>query len=79
MPAHPQPAEHAPEKWAAFKEYNRRDVGAEMPFRSGFPGSGAGCRLEEYQLDQEINDRGVLLTQTLVRNAVLCRARSREN
>jgi DNA polymerase len=71
--------EHAPEKWAAFKEYNRRDVEAEMAVQerlSKFPVPDAVWK--EYRLDQEINDRGVLLDETLVRNALSADARSRE-
>lgn len=70
--------EHAPEKWAAFKEYNRRDVEAEMAVQerlSRFPVPEAVW--EEYRLDQAINDRGVALDMTLVRNAVAADAQSR--
>ena len=62
---------HATEKWVAFKGYNLRDVVTEMaiqkrlvkfPVPDGIWG--------EYHLDQEINDRGVLLDMELVRWAV---------
>ncbi|NMC34273.1 MAG: hypothetical protein GYA36_17730, partial [Veillonellaceae bacterium] len=70
--------EHAPEKWAAFKEYNRRDVEAEMAVQerlSKFPVPESVW--EEYHLDQEINDRGAALDLTLVRQAIAMDARSR--
>lgn len=70
--------EHAPEKWAAFKEYNRRDVEAEMAVQerlSRFPVPETVW--EEYRLDQAINDRGVALDMTLVRNAVAADVQSR--
>ncbi|MEA4898694.1 MAG: DNA polymerase [Christensenellaceae bacterium] len=70
--------EHAPDKWAAFKAYNRRDVETEMAIQerlAKFPVPGAVW--DEYALDQEINDRGVALDMTLVRSAIAADARSR--
>ena len=70
--------EHAPDKWERFKSYNRRDVEAEMSIQARlakFPVP--DCIWEEYLQDQEINDRGVLLDMTLVKNAVAADARSR--
>ena len=70
--------EHAPDKWEKFKSYNRRDVEAEMSIQARlakFPVP--DCIWEEYLQDQEINDRGVLLDMTLVKNAVAADARSR--
>ncbi|MGX8700544.1 DNA polymerase [Caproiciproducens sp.] len=69
---------HAPDKWAAFKRYNARDVETEMSVQarlSKFPVSESVW--EEYQLDQEINDRGAALDLTLVRQAIAMDARSR--
>lgn len=63
--------EHAPEKWEAFKTYNRRDVEVELSIQerlAKFPVPEAVW--DEYVLDQEINDRGVALDMTLVRNAI---------
>ena len=57
----------APEKWAAFKAYNLRDVETEMSIQqklSRFPVSQE--EWDNYHLDQRINDRGILLDRTLV-------------
>ncbi|QAT50947.1 hypothetical protein EQM14_14860 [Caproiciproducens sp. NJN-50] len=69
---------HAPDKWAAFKRYNARDVETEMSVQerlSKFPVPESVW--EEYQLDQEINDQGAALDLTLVRQAIAMDARSR--
>jgi len=69
---------HAPDKWAAFKRYNARDVETEMSVQarlSKFPVPESVW--EEYHLDQEINDRGAALDLTLVRQAIAMDARSR--
>jgi len=62
---------HSPEKWAAFKAYNLRDVETEMAIQkklSKFPVPEGVW--EEYHLDQEINDRGVALDMDFVRQAI---------
>jgi DNA polymerase len=62
---------HDPDKWAAFKEYNRRDVETEIAIQgkiAKFPVP--ECIWEEYHLDQEINDRGVALDMEFVRQAI---------
>jgi len=69
---------HAPEKWEAFKTYNSRDVETEMAIQeklARFPVP--DIIWEEYIHDQEINDRGVMLDMTLVRNAIKADTRSR--
>jgi len=69
---------HAPDKWSAFKQYNARDVETEMAIQeklSKFPVPDSIW--EEYNLDQEINDRGVGLDMTLVWNAISIDTRSR--
>ena len=71
--------EHAPEKWERFKAYNLRDVETEMQIQerlSRFPVP--DFIWEEYQLDQEINDRGIGVDMELVRQAIAMDARSRE-
>lgn len=71
--------EHDPEKWERFKAYNLRDVETEMQIQkrlSNFPVPDAIW--EEYQLDQEINDRGIGVDMELVRQAIVMDARSRE-
>ena len=69
---------HAPEKWAAFKRYNIRDVETEMSIQQRlkkFPVPDAVW--DEYHIDQEINDRGVAIDLPLVRQAIDMDARSR--
>lgn len=70
---------HAPDKWAAFKRYNVRDVEAEMGIQQKlrkFPVPDSVW--EEYHIDQEINDRGVRLDMELVHQAIEMDTRSRE-
>ena len=70
--------EDAPDKWAAFKRYNLRDVEAEMSIQQRlqkFPVSDVVW--DEYHIDQEINDRGVAIDLPLVRQAIDMDARSR--
>lgn len=62
---------HAPDKWAAFKAYNQRDVEAEISIQeklARFPVPDSIW--DEYTQDQEINDRGVQLDMTLVSRAI---------
>lgn len=69
---------HAPDKWSTFKQYNARDVEAEMYIQeklSKFPAP--DNTWDEYHLDQEINDRGVALDMTLVKQALDMDSRSR--
>ena len=69
---------HAPDKWEMFKRYNVRDVEAEMGIQqrlSKFPVP--DFLWDEYHLDQEINDRGVLLDLELVHQAIAIDERSR--
>lgn len=63
----------APEKWAAFKTYNIRDVEVEMGIKdklSRFPVS--ETEWQNYMLDQQINDRGIRLDMALVKQAIQC-------
>ena len=65
--------EDAPDKWAQFKSYCVRDVEAEREIRyklRNYPIPESEQLL--YQMDQEINDRGILVDQTLVEHAVTC-------
>ena len=62
---------HAPDKWATFVSYNRRDVEVELAIKErlkNFPVP--EFVWDEYHLDQEINDRGIGLDMTLVENAI---------
>lgn len=61
----------APEKWARFKIYNARDVETESEIQqklSRFPVPEEIW--DEYCIDQKINDTGVALDMTLVREAI---------
>lgn len=65
--------EHAPDKWELFKRYCIRDVDAEREIRQklrNFPIP--DLEMELYRLDQEINDRGILVDRDLVSRAVEC-------
>lgn len=64
--------EHDREKWKRFKFYNHRDVEVERSIQEklrNFPVP--DFVWEEFWLDQEINDRGILLDMDLVENAIL--------
>ena len=63
----------APDKWETFKAYNLRDVETEMAIQdklSKFPVAESEWR--NYHLDQQINDRGIMLDMTMVRQAIAC-------
>ena len=63
--------EHAPDKWATFISYNRRDVEVEMSIQNRLSRYPVPDFLwDEYHLDQEINDRGILVDMELVNNAI---------
>lgn len=69
---------HAPEKWAQFKAYNKRDVEVEMSIQDKlrkFPVP--DFVWEEYCFDQQINDRGIALDMAVVENAILFDERSK--
>ena len=70
---------HAPGKWSLFKSYNLRDVETEMEIQkrlSKFPVP--DFVWEEYIIDQQINDSGVLVDMELVNQAIAMDHRSRE-
>jgi len=61
--------EHDPEKWQAFKDYLRDDVETTRDLYKAL------SRYEfteqtNYQLDQKINDRGVLLDRKFIKSAI---------
>ena len=69
----------APERWELFKAYNLRDVETEMAIQqklSKFPVTESEWR--NYTLDQQINDRGILLDRTLVTQAIRCDEQCKE-
>lgn len=64
--------EHAPEKWAAFKEYNAQDVRTEQgiyKYVSRFPGLSDRER-EYWILDQKINAMGVKIDREFIESAI---------
>ena len=71
--------EDYPEKWEIFKAYNKRDVEAEMEIDkklSRFPVP--DFLWEEFYLDQEINDRGILVDMKLADAAIGLDAEAKE-
>lgn len=70
--------EHAPEKWATFVAYNRRDVEVELSIKEKLKNFPVPEFLwDEYHLDQEINDRGIGVDMKLVTNAIAFDERSK--
>ena len=62
---------HAPEKWELFKKYNARDVQVELQIQERLSKYPVPDSLwEEYRLDQEINDRGIMVDQEMVSQAL---------
>ena len=62
---------HDLEKWSTFMEYNQRDVETEMAIKkklSAFPMPQS--EWENYCIDQNINDRGILIDEVLVDSAI---------
>lgn len=71
--------EHNPEKWEAFKNYCVRDVDVEQEIRrkTAFF-SIPQTEVKLWQLDQRINDTGVLLDSTFVQRAICMDVNYRE-
>ena len=69
----------APDKWNTFKAYNLRDVETEMSIQERLRNFPVPDEVwEQYHLDQQINDRGIAVDMTLVRNAIAIDTQSRE-
>lgn len=63
--------EHDRDKWKLFKFYNQRDVEVEMSIQERLQKYPVPDFVwDEYHLDQEINDRGILLDMEVVENAI---------
>lgn len=61
----------APDKWELFKKYNKRDVEVEMSIQQKLSRFPVPDNIwDEYHIDQEINDRGILLDMDVVTNAI---------
>lgn len=75
--------EHDPDKWEMFKKYNKRDMEkrdmeTEMEIQkrlSNYPVP--DFVWDEFHLDQEINDRGIMVDMDVVKNAIAFDERSR--
>ena len=70
---------HDEAAWDVFKTYNKRDVEVELGIKqklSKFPVP--DFVWEEYAIDQEINDRGILLDTALVSSAIDIDARTKD-
>ena len=68
-----------PDKWEIFKAYNKRDVEAELEIDrklSRFPVP--DFIWQEFYLDQEINDRGILVDMQLANKAISLDAEAKE-
>lgn len=62
---------HAPDKWALFKKYNERDVQVEMQIQDRLRNYPVPDFVwDEYHLDQEINDRGIMIDREMVAQAL---------
>ena len=69
----------APDKWATFKAYNKRDVEVEMSIQKRLKSYPVPDFVwDEYHIDQEINDRGIALDMGVVENAIAMDERSRD-
>lgn len=63
--------EHAPEKWEMYKEYNKYDVLAEREiFKRLEAHTIPDIERKMYVLDQNINDRGILVDMELAESAI---------
>lgn len=69
----------APDRWAAFKAYNLRDVETEMAIQERLHKFPVPDEVwEQYHLDQQINDRGIAVDMTLVKSAIAIDEQSRQ-
>lgn len=72
--------EHAPDKWELFKKYNKRDVQVEMQIQERLRNYPVPDFVwDEYHLDQEINDRGIMIDQDMVSEALRIDALSKDS
>ena len=62
---------NAPDKWEMFKQYNARDVDAEIGIQNALINHPVPSFIwDEYQIDQQINDNGVAIDIPLVEAAL---------
>ena len=70
---------HAPDRWQLFRYYNERDVYMELQIRERLKGYEVPDFLwEEYALDQEINDRGVMIDRAFIEKTICMDAVSKQ-
>ena len=68
-----------PQKWATFKEYNRRDVEVELQIHDKLKNHPVPESIwEQYCLSEEINDRGIRLDIPFTEEAIRLDARARD-
>lgn len=71
--------QHAPEKWEQFKEYNRQDVVSEQAvLRKLLSFEVPAMETKLWQIDQQINDTGILVDPAFVKNAIRMSVKSTE-
>lgn len=71
--------EHAPEKWSVFKSYNKRDVEVELAIKGRLQNYPVPDFIwDQYHIDQQINDRGILVDMQLVENAIQMDAKTKD-
>ena len=71
---------NALDRWEIFKSYNKRDVEVEMSIQEKLADYPVPESVwDEYHIDQEINDRGISVDMTLVRQALAIDKRSRSS
>ena len=69
-----------PERWELFKTYNRRDVEAEMEIRKIIGSRVDFPRREQtlWEIDQKINDQGILIDEQMAKQAIQMANRQKE-
>ena len=71
---------HSPKKWDLFKKYNARDVSVELGIKARLAKFPVPDFIwDEYHLDQEINDRGILVDMVLVSQAIAIDAKTKQS
>ena len=71
---------HSPEKWDLFKKYNARDVAVELGIKARLAKFPVPYFIwDEYHLNQEINDRGILVDMVLVSQAIAIDAKTKQS
>ena len=71
---------HSPEKWDLFKKYNARDVAVELGIKARLAKFPVPDFIwDEYRLDQEINDRGIMVDMVLVSQAIAIDAKTKQS